>query len=115
MTAAVCLRCGRMKVGAFTACPGCHFMPERPEDLAKSVLLSDQAASPSALANASAQLQAGRAVAFDPKDVAIWVAAIRSGSPQLRMHRGCAVVWYASLVILVVLVIVLLATLIYLN
>src|SRR5580704_10449578 len=112
MTVAVCIRCGRMKVGAFTACPGCWFAPEQPDDLAKSVLLSDQSAGPSALASASARLQAGGELAFDPRAVAEWAAAIRASPPDVRLPLGCAVLWYAPLVVLVVLVFVLVALLI---
>ena len=88
MTAAVCIRCGRMKLGAFATCPACQFTPEEPEELAKSVLLSNQVADPTALAEASAQLQAGAEVTFDPRAVAQWVKAIRAGPTTLQMPLG---------------------------
>jgi hypothetical protein len=115
MTVAVCIRCGRRKTGAFTACLGCRFTPEQPEDLARSMLLSDQACDPAALEAAGAQLRVGQPVDFDPQDVAAWAALIRANASDLRMPLGCAIVWYAPLAILCVLVLVLMAALAYLT
>jgi hypothetical protein len=92
-----------MKVGAFTACPICRFAPTQPEDLAKSVLLSDQASDPAALNSASEQLRAGGSVDFDQEAVAQWVATIQTHMPDLRMPLGCAIVWYAPLLIMALL------------
>jgi len=41
MTAAVCLKCGSMKLGALTPCLKCGYMPEDFEDQARAMILSD--------------------------------------------------------------------------
>jgi hypothetical protein len=115
MTVAVCIRCGRMKVGAFTPCLGCRFTPERPDDLAKSVLLSDQVSDRAALETASERLKAGGAVEFDPRAVAEWTAAIQANPQDLRLPTGCVIIWYAPLVIMVVLTLVVVALFAYLK
>jgi hypothetical protein len=102
-----------MKVGAFTACLRCGFTPEQPEDLAKSILLSDRVRERADLEEASARLKAGLAVDFDPEAVADWVEFIRANPQDLRMPLGCAIIWYALLVILALLVLALPALLMY--
>jgi hypothetical protein len=47
--------------------------------------------------------------------VAQWAAAIRANPPDVRLPFGCAVLWYAPLVVLVALVFALVALLIYLK
>lgn len=42
MTAAVCIRCGAMKIGALTVCRECRFDPATAVDKAKSIVLSDR-------------------------------------------------------------------------
>jgi hypothetical protein len=111
MTIAVCIRCGRMKVGAFTPCSSCQFTPQEPEELAKSVLLSDRVTDREELNKASERLQAGGDVGFDEQAVAEWATAIATN--QLRMPIGCIVACYAPIVILVFLVIALVVLIIY--
>lgn len=41
MTIAVCLECGRLKSGAWSACPNCGYQPEGDEQLAQSLIVSD--------------------------------------------------------------------------
>ncbi len=41
MTAAVCLKCGCLKIGAFTECPDCGFSPETEDDQTKALALTD--------------------------------------------------------------------------
>ena len=44
MVHAICLKCGTGKVGAMAQCPRCAFIPQKTEDKAKSILLSDRCA-----------------------------------------------------------------------
>ncbi len=113
MTVAVCIRCGKTKVGAFTTCLGCRFTPEEPEDLAKSVLLSGQASNRASLNEARATLQAGGSVDLDPQVFADWAAFFRANPQDLGMPLGCLLIWYASLAIMVLLALVLAAVLSY--
>jgi hypothetical protein len=41
MTVAVCLECGTLKTGAWSACPICGYQPAGEEQLAQSLLVSD--------------------------------------------------------------------------
>ncbi len=41
MTAAVCLKCGCLKIGAFTECPDCDFAPETEDDKTQALSLTD--------------------------------------------------------------------------
>lgn len=41
MTLAICINCGDEKVGAWTECVSCGFVPESDDDLMKSLALSD--------------------------------------------------------------------------
>lgn len=106
MTVAVCILCGNMKVGAFTACLGCGFTPKQPKELAKSMVLSDQFRDQPFLDEASARLKSGLVVEYDPKEVANLAAFIDANFHELRMPLGCAIIWYAPLVILAVLLLI---------
>ena len=107
MTVAVCIQCGRVKVGAFTRCLSCRFTPAKPEDLAKSILLSDQVSKCGALDKASDQLQSGGVVEFDSQAVAEWTAAAQVDPQDVQMPLGCAIIWYVPLVVMVLLMLVL--------
>lgn len=115
MTVAVCIRCGGMKTGAFTRCPGCGLVPERAEDLAKSVLLSDQSCDRAALDDASQKLGSGGLVEFDEAAIRSWVEASESSSHNQRMPVGCMILWYAPLVIMIFLFLALGALLAYVK
>src|SRR5262245_35051327 len=104
MTIAVCIRCGKMKHGAITACLACRFTPKEPEELAKSIMLSDHVCDSAALDKASETLKRGGIVEFDPQALAQWTAGIAANPDWLRIPLGCAILLYAPVVIMVVLV-----------
>jgi hypothetical protein len=64
VTVAVCLECGLMKAGAWTPCPACHYQPRGVEELAKSLMLSDQCIAPATLAEFAARRQQGEPFNF---------------------------------------------------
>ena len=78
MTHAVCLRCGTLKAGALARCPRCAFMPEKTEDKAKSVLLSDRCAKMPTLERLGERIAKGEKVRFDESDVHKWSDALEA-------------------------------------
>ncbi|UVT19925.1 MAG: hypothetical protein H8K03_19425 [Nitrospira sp.] len=67
MTVAVCLECGRMKAGAWTSCPHCNFQPHGEEELAKSLMVSDQWVPSDILVEFAARRQLGEQFNFEPE------------------------------------------------
>ena len=59
MTKAVCLECGRMKDNAWTQCQACGYQPSGAEDLAKSLLLTEDLVGPDQLAEFAVRHQRG--------------------------------------------------------
>jgi len=72
MNHAICLQCGTGKAGAMAACPRCGYRPEKSEDRAKSVLLSDRCAPLPALEKAGKRIAKGEKLKFDEADVLKW-------------------------------------------
>ncbi len=110
MTLAICIRCGTEKVGAFTPCPQCHFMPEEPDDKAKSLMLSDHNMPADKLHAVAASIQAGN----EPKFNADALASISNELCQIPIDAmkppvGCTIAMWTPIVILIVLVIVTIA------
>jgi len=92
MTAAVCIRCGKMKVGALTTCPRCGFIPESPEDQARSILLSDHNMDRAHLEDAGRRVAQGDSPTFDEAanaKMAAQIAELRKHPPPGR--RSCLV------------------------
>lgn len=69
MTAAVCLECGRMKTGAWKACPGCRHVPESLEDRARHLITTDHYLKPNKLEAISREIQAGQKPQFVDEQV----------------------------------------------
>lgn len=69
MTTAVCLKCGKIKPGAWIACPGCGHVPKSDEDRARHMITTDHFQSAENLQAISARIGAGQAVAFEPKQL----------------------------------------------
>ncbi|MBB5038427.1 hypothetical protein [Prosthecobacter dejongeii] len=69
MTAAVCLECGRMKTGAWKACPVCRFVPESLEDRARHLITTDHYLKPDKLEAISREIQAGQKPQFVDEQV----------------------------------------------
>ena len=86
MTAAICLKCGAMKVGAFTRCPKCRFTPESGEDQARSILLSDRTLDLAALKDTAQRIAGGETPVFD--EAAVVQMAAEFG--ELRKHVSAA-------------------------
>jgi len=64
MIHAICLKCGAGKVGAMAACPRCTFVPQKTDDKAKSVLLSDRCAKMPALQKIGQRIARGEKLKF---------------------------------------------------
>lgn len=82
MTAAICIKCGAMKVGAFSPCAKCGFTPVSNEDQARSILLSDRNLDPAALKKTGYRIAEGETPAFDETAVAQMAAEFG----ELRKH-----------------------------
>jgi hypothetical protein len=42
VTVAICIKCGERKIGALTRCRSCRFFPSEPDDIGRSIILSDR-------------------------------------------------------------------------
>jgi hypothetical protein len=78
MVHAICLKCGNGKAGALARCPKCTFLPEKTEDKAKSVILSDRCAKMPALERVAERIARGEKVKFDESDVHKWADALEA-------------------------------------
>lgn len=79
MTSAVCLECGKMKGGAWTACPSCGYQPRGAEELAKSLMISGH--DPDKLAEFAKRRQQGEPFIFNPEMVKLFEARIAALIP----------------------------------
>lgn len=92
MTAAICLKCGAMKVGAFSPCFKCGFMPESTQDQARSILLSDRNLDASALKDTARSISDGATPKFDEAEVAEMAIEIEQLLKQVPPRPiGCLV------------------------
>jgi hypothetical protein len=82
MTIAICLECGRMKAGAWTPCLACGYQPTGPEDLAKSLMLSDNCIATDKLEEFSARRQQGEPWNFNPELVDQFKARVAALIPM---------------------------------
>jgi hypothetical protein len=104
MTAAVCLKCGAMKFGAFNPCPSCRFVPKETDDLARHLLASDHYFKKANLEAMGAHIKAGKPIHFHPdqlKEVTATLENIDLGAEERRVKRffmGC--LWAVGLVAL---------------
>jgi hypothetical protein len=78
MTVAVCLKCGAMKHGALTPCPGCSHDPREPEDQARHLMTSDHYQSHEMLAAIGERVKRGETLQFDAEQVRSFVATIEA-------------------------------------
>ena len=91
MTVAVCLECGRMKAGAWTACTTCGYQPSGAEELAKALMVSDSCVARDKLEEFATRRQQGEPWNFSPELVATFkaqVAAIIPMAPDGRPARS---------------------------
>src|SRR5207249_11106349 len=64
------LKCGGMKVGAWTICPECKHTPDDLEDQAKHLMASDHYFSQADLELISTRVQSGQPLHFNDENVA---------------------------------------------
>lgn len=88
MTAAVCLECGRMKTGAWKACPGCRHVPESLEDRARHLITTDHYLKPDKLEAISQEIQAGQKPQFVAEQVRAVMAELERIDQQLHAKGG---------------------------
>jgi hypothetical protein len=75
MTVAVCLHCGAYKVGAFTTCPACSYVPDDDESLTKHLMVTDHYMDAAQLRDIAARVEAGQTLTFDPESMKeMWVS-----------------------------------------
>ena len=99
MTAAVCLQCGEIKLGAWTACRNCGHTPASDEEKARQLLASDHVLSEDALNDLAKDIGSGKPPPFDAEQVAQMQEAMKTASaqtqPQVDIRKvkiGCFVV-----------------------
>jgi hypothetical protein len=71
MTVAVCLECGTLKTGAWSACPKCAFQPAGDEQLARSLIVSDNCIARETLEAMAERRRQGEPWNFDPELVEV--------------------------------------------
>ena len=69
MTVGVCLKCGAMKVGAWSQCHKCNYDPVSPEDRAKHVMASSHYMTKEQLNQISERVKAGHELNFNDEQV----------------------------------------------
>lgn len=67
MTVAVCLECGTLKTGAWSSCPTCGYQPQGEDELARSLLVSDNCIARPKLEAMAERRRAGEPWNFDPE------------------------------------------------
>jgi hypothetical protein len=82
VTVAVCLECGRMKAGAWTPCPACGYQPSGAEELAKSLIVSDNCVAADKLKEFAARRQQGEPWNFSPELVETFKARVTAMIPM---------------------------------
>jgi hypothetical protein len=105
MTTAICVGCGRFKVGALTVCVSCQLDPTTdPSVVARSLLMSDHYRTAEQLKTASAALAAGEAIAYDADDLARITTELAKQPPgHLRPPLVCQVIVWSLIALMVVL------------
>ena len=93
MTVAVCIRCGALKHGALTPCPKCRFDPERNEDKAKAMVLTDHWLPEEELGRISERIKSELPVTYPEDMVRQYVEFFEKGiGLPLTVKIGCAAV-----------------------
>jgi hypothetical protein len=91
MNHAICLQCGTGKAGALATCPRCGFKPQKTEEKAKSVLLSDKCAKMPMLEKVGKRIASGEKLKFDDADVLKWSDLLDSLPKPPRIYLGLTV------------------------
>ena len=75
MTIALCLNCGKQKVGAFSDCPHCGVASKTEEEMTKSLMMSDHHVTIGELDRAGEKIKNGEDLEFDEQALrAMWVS-----------------------------------------
>jgi hypothetical protein len=90
MKLAVCLYCGAKKPSAVVPCVRCERRPTSPEDVAKSLLLTDRHRSHDTLLEDSARLERGEAVEFPAEELASNIAKLKNQPALLESLEGAS-------------------------
>lgn len=88
MIHAVCLKCGGGKMGALAQCPRCAFVPQKTEEKAKSILLSDRCARIAVLEKIGERIGRGEKMKFDEADVHKWSDSIEAAPKPVKKVGG---------------------------
>ena len=86
MATAICFKCGSTKSGALLACSSCHAIPRTQNDLALSLVLSDNVSSKAQLAGYSNELRSGASASVPFQDIIQANDALKD--PQLLAMLG---------------------------
>lgn len=114
MTLAICIRCGHEKLGALTPCASCSFLPESPEDHAKSITLSDHNYDAAELRQIADRIRLGDPVDFDKDAIAQMAAELEALGDQ-EIPMGCRIAVWTPIIVMFVLIGVLIALFIYIK
>lgn len=79
MTAAVCIACGTLKLGALAPCPACGFRPDSSEDQARSIVASDHHLGTADLKAVGQRIQRDEPIDWPADVVDQYVARIDAG------------------------------------
>jgi hypothetical protein len=114
MTHAVCLKCGEGKLGAFSPCMKCGYMPRTSSEQARAMLLCDHNLDRAALDAASARIKAGTPPKFDEAAI----AEMAKEFEEYARHpppgaRGCRIFSLSLVAIAVLLFLLLVGLIIY--
>src|SRR3954451_14423021 len=105
MTIAVCTRCGAKNVGAFTACRACGFDPETPEEMARSLLLSDHNLPRDQLEAVARKIRAGEPIPFDEAACAGLAEDLRRHPEWIEVPLGCTIIPWVLVILMALLAI----------
>ena len=87
MTMAVCLKCGEIKLGAFTPCPACKFAPESSADKSKAMLLTDHLMNQERLKQVSQGIKDGKELIYQPDELEKIEKVLNGKSSQDKSDR----------------------------
>ena len=67
MTAAICIKCGEFKLGAWTACPKCRALPRTEDERALALAMTDHYFDHATLEQMAQSVREGRPPHLDPE------------------------------------------------
>jgi len=82
MTAAICLKCGEFKFGAWTPCPKCGHLPTDDEDRVKHLIVTDHFFSQDELKSIGQTVMDGKQPQFSPEQIEQFKVPLRTAQPD---------------------------------